>query len=74
MRRQTTLRQVFGADATQLDVAEALAGLPLTAVAGGCNAALVVMGQPQSGKGHTLFGSGAGKPADAGMPLLAPQF
>jgi len=70
MRQQFTLRQVFGAGTTQLEVAEALGGLPLTAVAGGSNAALVLIGQPQSGKGHTLFGLGAGKPADAGMPLL----
>ncbi len=76
MRKQSpeaiTLRQVFGANTTQLEVAEALGGLPLTAVAGGSNAALVVIGQPQSGKGHTLFGSGAGKPADAGTSVLVP--
>ena len=64
-----TLRQVLGAGTTQLEVAEALGGLPLTAVAGSSNAALVVIGQPQSGKGHTLFGSGASEPADAGAPL-----
>ena len=63
-------RQVFGPGSTQLEVAEELGGLPLAVAAGGPNAALVIMGQPHSGKAHTLYGSGAaGKPADAGARL-----
>ena len=62
---------MFGPGSTQLEVAEELGNLPLAAVAGGTNAAVVVMGQPQSGKGDTLFGSGAGKPADAGAAARA---
>ena len=64
--------QVFGAGSTQLEVAEALANLPVATAAGGSNAALVVMGQAQSGKGHTLYGPAAGKPADAGVQPLTP--
>ena len=65
--------QVFGAGSTQLELAEALDSLPLAAAAGSTNAAVVLVGHAQSGKGHTLYGPAVGKPADAGVQLLTPS-
>ena len=62
--------QVFDAGSSQLELAEALGHLPLAAAAGVANAALVVVGQAQSGKGDTLYGPAGGRPAEAGVQML----